>query len=90
MRPVSKIDSLGIDESQKGFVDQGGGAERVIRALAAQAEPCQPPELFVDERYQPVQGFAVTRSPILKQTRDFRSGIHLAPICSPQAKSLVG
>lgn len=80
MGPASKIDSLDVDQSHEGFMDEGGRTQGMVRALAAQTKSCQPSELVVDEGHETVQGCTVTRSPILKQTRDFPSGIHLALI----------
>jgi hypothetical protein len=47
MRAVLPAQSRYIKEPQVGLVDQGGGLDRVLGALAAQATPCEVSQLWI-------------------------------------------
>jgi hypothetical protein len=58
MRPVLPGYSVLVNQPQIRFVDNRGGRQRVISALAAEVRARQPAQLSVDKRHELVKGLS--------------------------------
>jgi hypothetical protein len=61
MRSPLPIDLRLIDEFHVGFVDQGGGLERISLRFSSEVLPGQVVQLLIDGRKQPIDGRAIRR-----------------------------
>ena len=59
MRPVSPHHPTLVDETEIGFVDQGGGLEGVVGPLVPQLPSRDTPEIPVDRGIEPVRGTGI-------------------------------
>jgi hypothetical protein len=62
--------SLVIDQSQIGFVDQGGGLQAVVGAFPFQVMPCQAAEFVINDRGELIERGLVPGTPGLEQSAD--------------------
>lgn len=76
--PVRHVGPALVDELEVSLVDEGGGAECVIRALAPQVMVCDSAHLVVDELKEPLDSAVVARPPGSEQPRDVGFVAHLA------------
>ena len=76
VRAVLPLDSVHIDQTDVGFVDECRGLERVVGALASHVAPGQCVELLVDERNELVEGRFLTLAPREEQVSGVRSSGH--------------
>ena len=63
VRAVLPTRRLPVDEAQVGFVNQGGGLEEVVVALAAHVTAREPVQLGLDERGQAFERLLVAVTP---------------------------
>ena len=59
-----------LHQAQIGFVEQRRSLQRMTQSLVTQVMTCQPAQLFVDERNQPVARRCVARTPSEQQLCD--------------------
>ena len=64
-----------VDETQVGFVNQGGRLQRVLRAFPLQVTRRHAPKLVVDEGHQRCQRLFVAVAPLNEQTGHVTPGV---------------
>jgi hypothetical protein len=69
MRTVLPLDALYVDQLQVGFVDERRGLQTVPGALPRHTSPCDPMQLTLDERDQPLECRIIALSPGQQQSR---------------------
>ena len=69
---IVPCDSVAIDQPQIRLVDERRRLKALRRTFARQAAACDPVELFVDERNQPLEGRLVAFPPLDQEPGDFR------------------
>jgi hypothetical protein len=72
MRAVLPLQLADLRQAKIRLVHEGGRLKRVAGALLPHVVGSQPPELFVDERRQAVQGRTIAAAPRAKQRGDLR------------------
>jgi hypothetical protein len=70
MRPVLPFNGLVPREAQVGFVHKGGWLQCMSCGLARQGSSCDPPQFFVDQRYQGFPGIRISLAPSCEQFGD--------------------
>jgi hypothetical protein len=60
-----------IDQSQVGFVDEGGWLQRMAGYLAAKLRPCDASQMVVDDRDELVKGVSFAVADRDEKVRDF-------------------
>jgi hypothetical protein len=73
---VLPLDVVLVDQAQEDFVDEGGGLQRVVVPLAPDVIAGQPPQFFVNQRHQLVEGTPLPVAPPLQNFCDVRLNLH--------------
>ena len=63
VRAILPANATKIDQSNEGFVDEGGGLQRVIVTLATHLETGEATEFLVDDRHQLVERGTIAPPP---------------------------
>src|SRR5206468_1646933 len=80
LRAIGPLRARLVDQPQVGLVNQCGGAERVVGALAPELVVGDAAQLFVDDGEQPIHGAGVAGPPGKEQIGDVRGGAHLVAL----------
>ena len=70
MQSVANSNRVALDKTQKSFIDQGGGLQRVIAALARHVLDRNSMQFAVDERDQPLESGIIASPPLDEQAGD--------------------
>jgi hypothetical protein len=77
VRAVLPPDVVLVYQAQEDFIDERGGLQRVVVSLASDVITGQPPQLFVNQRHQLVEGTLIPVAPPLQNLRGFWLCLHL-------------